>query len=153
MKGSTLHRSGLTREKMGVLASLTQSDNKKQNAKSQLNQYHRVSKNQELDILWGGVQRGIQKVHNATKSPHSKSPAVYLSIGFIAGVLFMSCIILIVSINSLNPKTTVVQEPKSDVAIISDDNPATVEEPVATQLTELLIVSMEDIMKLKFWKF
>ena len=60
MKGSTLHRSGLTREKMGVLASLSQAD-RKVNAKNQLNQYYRNAKAKELDILWGGVQKGIQK--------------------------------------------------------------------------------------------
>ena len=34
MKGSTLHRSGLTREKMGLLASLTNSDKTAINAEN-----------------------------------------------------------------------------------------------------------------------
>ena len=97
MKGSTLHRSGLTREKMGVLANLTQAD-RKQSTRAQLNQYYKAAKAQELDILWGSVQKGIQKVHNVTKNTQQKSPAAYLTIGFIAGVLFMCCIFLIVSI-------------------------------------------------------
>ena len=37
MKGSTLHRSGLTREKMGVLANLTQAD-RKQRTRAKINQ-------------------------------------------------------------------------------------------------------------------
>ena len=41
MKGSTLHRSGLTREKMGVLASLSQTD-KKHTPRAQLNQYYKT---------------------------------------------------------------------------------------------------------------
>ncbi len=119
MKGSTLHRSGLTREKMGVLASLTQND-KKQATRAQLNQYYKTQKAHELDILWGGVQKGIQKVHNATKTTQQKSPAVYLSIGFIAGVLFMCCIFFIVSICSMTPKNTV--DIKEDVAVIGADS-------------------------------
>lgn len=106
MKGSSLHRSGLTREKIGLLASFLQTD-KKQTSRSQLNNNnsnnYKAPKNHELDILWGGVQKSIQKVHNATKSPHQKSPAVYLLIGFIAGVLFTSLITFIVSISSMAP--------------------------------------------------
>ena len=94
MKGSTLHRSSLTRERMGVLANISQIDNKKPSTKSQLNQYYRAAKSQELDLLWGNVQKGIQKVHNVTKATKQKSPAVYLTIGFVAGVLFMCFITL-----------------------------------------------------------
>ena len=123
MKGSTLHRSGLTREKMGVLANLTQVDTKRQNTRAQLNQYYKAAKAQELDLLWGNVQKGIQKVHNVAKSTQHKSPAVYLTIGFIAGVLFMSCIILIVSIFSMNPKAKTVKiDSGSNVAIIGEDS-------------------------------
>ena len=131
MKGSTLHRSGLTREKMGVLASFTQGD-KKQNTRAQLNQYYRNAKAQELDLLWDGVQKGIQKVHSATKGVHQKSPAVYLMIGFIAGVLFMSCITLIVSVSAMSPKAenNKIENAKSNVAIIGEDS---AEETVAEQ--------------------
>ena len=121
MKGSTLHRSGLTREKMGVLASLSQTDNKKQTTRAQLNQFYKTQKAQELDLLWGGVQKGIQKVHNATKSTQQKSPAVYLTIGFIAGVLFMCCIILIVSISTMAPKATVKIDNDAQVAVIGEE--------------------------------
>ena len=116
MKGSTLHRSGLTREKMGVLAGLSQID-KKPNTRVQLNQYYRSTKSKELDILWGGVQKGIQKVHNATRTTSHKSPATYLTIGFIAGVLFMCCITLIVSISSMTPKIKTEQS----VALIGEE--------------------------------
>lgn len=123
MKGSTLHRSGLTREKMGVLANISQVDVKKQSTKSQLSQYYRATKAQELDLLWGNVQKGIQKVHNVAKATKQKSPAVYLAIGFIAGVLFMCLITLIVSIFSMHPKTSSeIDTVKSNVAVIGSDS-------------------------------
>ena len=124
MRGSTLHRSGLTREKMGVLANISQiADNRKQNAKAQLNQYYRATKAQELDLLWGNVQKGIQKVHNVTKSAKQKSPIVYLTIGFIAGVLFMCLITLIVSVVSMHPKTkSEIKPTKTNVAVIGAEN-------------------------------
>ena len=123
MRGSTLHRSGLTREKMGVLANISQVDTKKQSTKAQLSQYYRATKAQELDLLWGNVQKGIQKVHNVAKSTKQKSPAVYLTIGFIAGVLFMCLITLIVSIFSMHPKTTSeIDTVKSNVAVIGSDS-------------------------------
>ncbi|MBQ9150262.1 LysM peptidoglycan-binding domain-containing protein [bacterium] len=133
MKGSTLHRSGLTREKMGVLANISQVDTKKQSTKSQLSQYYRATKAQELDLLWGNVQKGIQKVQNATKSTKQKSPAVYLTIGFIAGVLFMCFITLIVSICSMNPKTETKIEPSNVTVIGSDNLLDNIAEPVITR--------------------
>ena len=123
MRGSTLHRSGLTREKMGVLANISQVDTKKQTTKAQLSQYYRATKAQELDLLWGNVQKGIQKVHNVAKSTKQKSPAVYLTIGFVAGVLFMCLITLIVSIFSMHPKTSSeIDTVKSNVAVIGSDS-------------------------------
>ena len=123
MKGSTLHRSGLTREKMGVLANISQMDTKKQTTKAQLNQYYRATKAQELDLLWGNVQKGIQKVHNVAKSTKHKSPAVYLTIGFISGVLFMCFVTLIVSIFSMQPRTNNdAVSNKTNVAVIGSDS-------------------------------
>ncbi len=121
MKGSTLHRSGLTREKMGVLASINKITDKKQVAKTQLNQYYRTAKAKEIDLLWENTQKGIQKMHSATKSVYQKSPAVYLTIGFIAGVLFMACITLIVSISSMNPRVSDKLTAESGVAIVDEE--------------------------------
>ena len=121
MKGSTLHRSSLTKERMGVLANHVGQSDKKQTAKMQLNQYYRATKAQELDLLWGGVQKGIQKVHNVARATQQKSPAVYLLIGFVAGVLFMSFIIMIVSICSALPKSATKINAKKNVAIIGED--------------------------------
>ncbi len=116
MKGSSLHRSGLTREKIGLLASFLQTD-KKQTSRSQLNNNYKSAKNRELDILWGGVQKSMQKVRNATVGTHQKSPAIYLIIGFISGVLFTSFITFIVSISTMTPKTVADINKKEKPAI------------------------------------
>ena len=72
-------------------------------------------------MLWGGVQRGIQKVHNATKGVAHRPPIVYIMIGFVIGVVFMSCITLIASISAMTPKTTVSPEPNANVAVIGEE--------------------------------
>lgn len=124
MKGSTLHRSGLTREKMNLLAALSQGENK-QVTRAQLNQYYKTAKAKELDLLWGGVHKGIQKVRSATKGVSShKSPLTYLLAGFIAGVMFMSIITIIVSVCSSIPNKTVKvieQKPSTSVAVIGEE--------------------------------
>ncbi len=144
MKGSTLHRSGLTREKMGVLATFTQ-NLKKQSARTQLNQYYKAQKAQEIDLLWDGVQKGIQKVHTATKGVVQKSPAVYLGIGFIAGVLFMSCITLIVSISAMTPKTeSAIEQKAENVAVIGEDANNTA--PSVTESREKYVIKSGDTL-------
>lgn len=144
MKGSTLHRSGLTREKMGVLASLTHAD-KKQNTRAQLNQYYKAAKAQELDILWGNVQKGIQKVHSVTKNTQQRSPAAYLTIGFIAGVLFMCCVFLIVSISTMSSRSASKNTNKAGVAVISEvSNISSELDPIVSQ--ERYIVKKGDTL-------
>ena len=119
MNGSTLHRSGLTREKMNVLANISHPvQDKKQAAKIQLNQYYRATKSKEIDMLWNGVQKGVQKVHNVAKSSTQKSPAAYLTIGFVAGVIFTCLIVLTTSLFAMNPQGP--KEDESNVAIISE---------------------------------
>ena len=113
MRGSTLHRSSLTKENMNVLSTFIQTV-KKQAAPSQVNQYHRVAKNQELDLLYDGAQ----KVHNLTKGSRQKSPVVYLIIGFLVGVAFMTIITFIVSISAMTPKSATEQiKPEEKAAI------------------------------------
>lgn len=147
MKGLSLHRAGLTKENMGVLEELTHSDVKKTNTRAQLNQYYKTVKSQELDILWGGVQKGIQKVHNATKTTVNKSPATYLIIGFIAGVIFMSLITFIVSISTMATKTPTSVTPNettnSNVTLINDDN-QTAQEQVVVAGQEKYVVKAGD---------
>ncbi len=118
MKGSTLHRSGLTRENMGVLASLAQPE--KKNTRAQLTQYYKAAKAKELDLLWGGTHKTMQKVRSVAKAPIKKSPVVYMAIGFVAGVLFMSIITLMVSIFSMSPRTSVVNSRTPKVEVITE---------------------------------
>ncbi len=123
MKGSSIHRAGLTKEKMGILLGLTQSESKKQNTRAQLNQHYKTAKTQELDILWGGVQKGIQKVYNVNKTGVQKSPASFLIIGFILGVVFMSLITFIVSISTMAPKTVIKEKaPSAKTSVVSNEN-------------------------------
>lgn len=146
MKGSSLHRAGLTREKMSLLASFLGQNDKKQTVRTQTNNNYKAAKNHELDILWGGVKSGIQKVHNATKTSSQKSPAVYLIIGFIAGVVFMLLITFIVSVSAMAPKTveqiennnkaaTSIVAPGEDDATISDsaETVVVVEQPLSQE--------------------
>ncbi len=118
MKGSTLHRSGLTKEKMGVLASLVKPE--KKNTRAQLTQYYKATKAKELDLLWGGAQKSIQKVRNAAKISSHSSPIVYLSVGFVAGVLFMSLITLLVSVFSMSSRDTEINAKMPKVEVISE---------------------------------
>ena len=148
MKGSTLHRSSLTREKMGVLAGINKNPDKRQSAKTQINQYYRSTKSKELDILWGSAQKGIQKMHNAAKSVQQKSPAAYLIIGFIAGALFMSLITFIVSLSSMNPRVseniaTESTATNNNVAIIGEDENTA---PVNTYSEEKYVVKAGDTL-------
>lgn len=147
MKGSTLHRSGLTKENMGVLASFVKAENKKSNTNnSQAAPYYKAAKSKELDILWGNVQRGVQKVHNVARSTTHKPPAAYFLIGFILGVLFMSIITLIVSISSMSPKT-VETTPKTTVAVVGESAPPINEpEEAPATLEEKYIVKPGDTL-------
>ena len=157
MKGTTIHRFGLTKEKMNVLALFTQKSKKQPNAKTQLNNYYKNTKNQELDILWGSVQKGVQKVHNATKSSaQRKSPLLFLFIGFIAGVLFMSCITLIVSISAIAPSAVNgVEEKKVEVVeeVATTPKAAQQEGSVATTTQEKYIIKKGDTIAAIAYRF
>ena len=131
MKGSTLHRAGLTREKMGVLANLTQAENK--STRFQLAQYYKASKSEELNMLWNDAQRGIQRVRNAARASVQKSPAAYLLIGFIAGVLFMGFVILLVSLFSISPRTSELNSKTSKIEVIKENETTEVDTPIAEQ--------------------
>lgn len=135
MKGSTLHRSGLTRENMGVLASLAQPE--KKSTRAQLTQYYKATKSKELDLLWNGTHKSMQKVRNVAKTTTQKSPIVYLTIGFVAGVLFMSLITLMVSIFSMSPRGNELNSRTPKVELISET--ATNEAATATSEQKYIV--------------
>jgi hypothetical protein len=96
MKSSTLHRSGLTKERMVMLENV-KPGNLQDN---EVPQYHEadktVSKLNELDVLY----KGVEKSFSHAKTSISKTPGVYLVIGFIAGAMFMLLVAGIVALSS-----------------------------------------------------
>ncbi len=143
MKGSTLHRSGLTKEKMGVLASLAKPERK--STRAQLTQYYKAAKSRELDLLWGGAQKGMQKVRNVAKLSSQRSPIVYLSMGFVAGVLFMSLITLMVSVFSMSTRDKELAPKASKVEVISETT-AAASEAAPTTAEQKYIVKQGDTL-------
>lgn len=143
MNGSTLHRSGLTRENMGVLATYTHAG-KRPNAKNQLNQFYKTTKAQELDLLWDVANKGMQKVKSVTKGTTQKSPASYFTIGFISGILCMCALLLLVSLFSMTPRNLPTEETKSDVTVIGDEAVGAKAEEAVTQ--EKYIVKSGDTL-------
>lgn len=95
MKSSTLHRSSLTKERMSML------ENVKFQAQGplELNQYVRVNRTPELDVLYRSLEKSSS--HGMKPSSRHKTPGVYLSLGFIAGAVFLLVVGLVVWISSL----------------------------------------------------
>ncbi len=96
MKSSTLHRSGLTKERMVMLENIKPS-NLHDDEIPQYSQITKpVNKLNELDVLYKGVEKGFTH----TKTSISKTPGVYLAVGFIAGAMFMLLVAGIVALSS-----------------------------------------------------
>ncbi|MDO5437655.1 MAG: LysM peptidoglycan-binding domain-containing protein [bacterium] len=91
MKSSTLHRSNLTREKMSMLENVRPQTYG--NATSDINQYIKIQKNPELDVLWRDFEKNVQ---SRTKT---KAPVVYAGIGFVLGLLFALGIAVIIGLS------------------------------------------------------
>lgn len=91
MKGSTLHRSGLTKERMSMLENMR--PNNLEN--NEVPQYKKAQEN-ELDILY----KNVEKTFLNAKANINKTPAAYLLVGFISGVIFTLIIVGIVAISS-----------------------------------------------------
>lgn len=93
MKSSTLHRSNLTKERMSML------ENVKFQAlnSADLNQYIRVNRNPELDVLY----RSVNKNRLSSKNNSSKT-SVYIGIGLIALVFFVFLVGIIVGLSVLS---------------------------------------------------
>lgn len=119
MKSSTLHRSGLTRERMAMLentcvASFDKVEKihefEKRNESPHVPQSVKHAKvrkvHDQLDILYKGVERTFSKATTSTQL--NKTPGAYLGIGFVAGLLVMFSISLIVALvsGSHAPKDT-----------------------------------------------
>lgn len=91
MKSSALHRSTLSRERMYMVQNV-----KPQNydtVQSNLNQYIKMQKKPELDVLWRDFEKSIQSKSKA------KAPIVYAGMGFVLGLLFALGIFVILGIS------------------------------------------------------
>lgn len=117
MKSSTLHRAGLSKERMAVLerARMVNMD------MGEIPQYkQQETPAPELDVLYKSIRNGLRK------PVVKKTPGVYLGIGFILGAVFMGIVSLIVGISSITPKGATVAPKQTSVAIIPADKKADV---------------------------
>ena len=127
MKGSTLRRSNLTREKMAMMQSLVNYSKIHQDTDF----YREQSKERELDVLW----QNFKIAHK----PVDRSPQVYFVLGLIAGALITLVMTTMISImiNFTSPKEAKVKTPKvktedAKFSFIPADTAAVVETPVST---------------------
>ena len=94
MKSTTLHRSSLTKERMTALER-SRLINMDMNDIPQYRQHESANKTSELDVLYRSIEKGLKR------QPVKKTPAVYLTIGFVSGVVFMLIVMLIVGLSSM----------------------------------------------------
>ena len=99
MKGSTLRRSNLTREKMAMMQSLVNYSKVHQDTDF----YREQSKERELDVLW----QNFKIAHK----PADRSPQVYFVLGLITGALITLVMTTMISIliNFTSPKEVKVK--------------------------------------------
>ncbi len=135
MKSSTLHRSNLTKERMSMLENI-KFQGKRPSPVS--NQFVRVNKSPELDVLYRSLGKNTLKKSVAAGSVSTngkikpKNLGIYLGLGAIGGTIFLLIVSLVVWISSIPAKKTtehdktknkasleVVSEPKETEAAIS----------------------------------
>lgn len=123
MKSSTLHRAGLSQERMNMLER-ARAMNMSPDDIPQYMQSSQVEKAPELDVLYRNFQKSIKRPSANVK----KTPGVYLGVGFALGAISMLIISLIVGISSMtmHPKQQAMAKMKpTSVAIIPADKKLT----------------------------
>lgn len=85
MKGSTLRRSNITREKIAMLESLAKYNNEYRNANSAVP----VDKQEELDVLWQNFK---------VASRVEKSPIAFFTSGVLVGVISTLVLAILISV-------------------------------------------------------
>lgn len=137
MKSSTIRRSNLSKEKIAVLEAL--SKYKHETADNTPNVYLRNNKEKELDLLWQNF-----KINQKA----DKSPVVYLTTGFIAGIVTAS---LMFAILGLSIHSTSVQAPSALEKTAKKESinlvPAAESTAVAATGTEVYTVQSGDTME------
>lgn len=149
MKGSTLRRSNLTREKVAMLDSLARYNNSRNSGAS-------LNKQEELDVLW-------QNFKVAPKT--EKSPIAFFTTGVFVGVISTLVAAILISlvigysplddlnINIANPiPTTKVESPKFTLipADSKQENISTVDNSLSKEYTVQSGDSLESIA-IKFY--
>ena len=102
MKGSTLRRSNLTKEKMAMMQSLANYSKLHQNKDF----YREQSKERELDVLWQNFR--------VSHKPIDRSPQVYFVLGLVVGAIITLIMTTMVSIliNCTTPREAKIKTPK-----------------------------------------
>lgn len=139
MKSSTLHRSNLTKERMSMLENV-KFQGKAPSLVNPANQYIRVNKTPELDVLYRSLGKNTLKktVSQGSSPANSKTKidpkGIYLSLGVIGGAIFLVVVSFVVWISSFpakkvntqnvpktNTKLEVVQETKEPVEAVRQE--------------------------------
>lgn len=154
MKNSTLYRANLSRQKISLLKELSEKKSNISYDNTSPEVYVRPTKEQELDALWKNF-----KVSDKT----TKSPGVYLVVGFIVGAVAMFLMTALLSFvaNSSDrmndfdkiQKVKIKPETKTDLAIIPSDVKTvapvatTTATPVTTPNTQTYTVKSGDSLE------
>ncbi len=121
MKGSSLHRAGLSKERMAMLENIK--PNNLQN--DEIPQYSKAQPN-ELDLLYKNVEKGFIQARTTLE----RTPAVYLLVGFIAGVIFTTIVAVLIGLSATSPNETEIEEAPTKEKV-------TVETPVSNESSRL----------------
>ena len=102
MKGSTLRRSNLTKEKVAMMQSIANYSKLHQNKDF----YREQSKERELDVLWQSFK--------VSHKPNDRSPQVYFVLGLVVGAVVTLIMTTMISllINFTTPREAKIKTPK-----------------------------------------
>lgn len=112
MISNTLRRSCLSKERMEAIER-SRLNNMDMNDIPQYRQQE--SKNTDLDALYNSIERGLKR------QPAKKTPAVYLTIGFFAGAIFMLIMMGIISLGTIGTKSARIPETQKVAVSPSED--------------------------------
>ena len=144
MKGSTLRRSNITREKVAMMEALNRYNRTHQDQ----DYYKTQSKNRELDALWQSFGVKPQK--------SEKAPQVYFVTGLIAGVIITLLITTFVSLlinfstpkdDSAIPASKPVTESSGRFSFIPADNTSSKKVAAPVTLNEEYVVKEGDTLE------
>lgn len=124
MKSSTLHRSNLTKERMSMLENV-KFQGKRSSAS---NQFIRVNKTPELDVLYRSLgkntlKKSVSQGNNSAGKTQTDPKNVFVGLGLIIGAIFIVFVGLIVWISSIPSNKNMESElpkTKANLEVISE---------------------------------